>query len=130
MDNSCRTPGLPPRTPGAPSRCTQSSTTSTSEKQNMVAENATPYIAEEHQLQKGKAGAAALGKLSWWDSSQVNGMPCTYVRVEKEQLKSTHVGSVHTHGCHIAAVECTRQHPDQRAGAWSSTSTMKTAQAV
>lgn len=96
----------------------------------MVAENATPYTAEEHQLQKGKAGAAALGKLSCWDSSQVNGMPCTYVRVKKEQLKFTHVRSVNTHGCHTVAVECTRQHPDQRAGDWSSTSKMKTAQAV
>lgn len=94
------------KNPGAPSRCTQSSTASTSEKQNMVVENATPYTAEEHQLQKGEAGAAALGKLSWWDSSQMNRMPGTYVRVEKEQLKSTHVGSVHTwvsHCCRICA---------------------------
>lgn len=48
----------------------------------MVAQDAMPYMAEEQQLQKREAGTAALGKLFWWDASQMNGMPCTYVRVE------------------------------------------------
>lgn len=111
-----QTPGLPPRTPGAP----QSSTASTSEKQNMVAENATAYSRKESAAEEGSrdcsTGEAFLLGL------KPDGQDAMYICEGGESTAQIYPCRIcaHTHRCHTAAVECTRQHLDQRAEGWNS----------